>query len=91
MLKATWTVAAIDYPVAMTLTAIKPDRRRRDVSNLIHAVCDAIQYGGVITDDSLILDVRAKWCLDTECEPVIMSGQPVEITLHPIKEKTDAT
>lgn len=88
MLKATWTANPIDYPVRMVLTATKPDRRRRDVLNLTHAVCDALQYGGVLTDDELIWDGRACWRIDSVGELVIVSGQPVEITLEPIKEKT---
>ena len=36
------------------ITANPPDRRRRDLDNLLKATLDSIVHGGVIQDDSLI-------------------------------------
>jgi len=40
--------------VALCMDAFPPDRRRRDLDNLIKATADALQHAGVYEDDSLI-------------------------------------
>ena len=39
----------------------KPDNRKRDVENYAKAVSDTLVKGGVITDDSNIIDLRLRW------------------------------
>lgn len=41
-------------PVELELYATPPDRRRRDLDNLLKAVLDGLVHGGAITDDSLV-------------------------------------
>jgi crossover junction endodeoxyribonuclease RusA len=41
-----------------TIHASPPDRRKRDLDNLLKAPLDAMQHAGVIADDSLIDDLR---------------------------------
>jgi len=40
--------------IALCMDAFPPDRRRRDLDNLIKATADALQHAGVYEDDSLI-------------------------------------
>ena len=45
----------------LTIEAVRPDKRRRDIDNLIKAVSDVLQATGLIEDDSLCQEVTAKW------------------------------
>lgn len=47
-------------PVVLDLTVEKP-RNRSDISNRIKAVEDLLTEMGVIADDSLVMEVRARW------------------------------
>ncbi len=40
----------------LTIDAYPPDRRRRDGDNLLKAIFDSLQHGGVYADDSQIKD-----------------------------------
>ena len=40
--------------IVLCMDAFPPDRRRRDLDNLIKATADALQHAGVYEDDSLI-------------------------------------
>lgn len=53
--------ATIDGPIAMEITARPPDRRRRDLDNLLKGVLDALAHAGVYADDSQIQDLRIRW------------------------------
>ncbi|MCC7407232.1 MAG: RusA family crossover junction endodeoxyribonuclease [Phycisphaeraceae bacterium] len=41
--------------VAVAVEVFPPDRRRRDLDNLLKAVCDALEHGGAFVDDSQIV------------------------------------
>lgn len=64
-----------DNPVMLTLHLGKPDKRKRDPSNYIKAPEDKLVAAGVLQDDELVHDVRARWddtvqgCL-VEIEPI---------------------
>jgi crossover junction endodeoxyribonuclease RusA len=47
----------------LTIEAVRPDKRRRDVDNLIKSVSDALQAFGVVVDDSLCEFVSAQWVI----------------------------
>ncbi len=51
----------IDYAVKVENKAIRPDRRRRDLDNLLKALLDSMTYAGVMQDDALIEDLRVYW------------------------------
>jgi crossover junction endodeoxyribonuclease RusA len=61
-------VALIDAKIVLDLTLGRPDRRRRDVSNLIKAVEDLMVKCNVIADDSQVEEVRARWGQVDGCE-----------------------
>lgn len=44
--------------LAVDIVALMPDRRRRDLDNLLKATLDALQHAGVYEDDSQIDDLR---------------------------------
>ena len=41
--------------------AFRPDRRRRDLDNLLKALLDSMTHAGVMQDDALIEDLRVYW------------------------------
>lgn len=48
----------IDGPVSLRVEVFPPDRRRRDLDNVLKALLDALTFAGVWTDDSLVADLR---------------------------------
>ena len=44
--------------VRVLIRAYPPDRRRRDLDNLGKAVLDALEFAGVVEDDSQVCDLR---------------------------------
>jgi crossover junction endodeoxyribonuclease RusA len=64
--EAGWSLAAqhpgcIDGGYHLFITAERPDRRARDIDNLIKPVSDLLKKQGVITDDSQAASVCARW------------------------------
>jgi len=51
----------LDHAVRVEIRAYRPDRRRRDLDNLLKATLDAMTHAGVIEDDALIEDLRIYW------------------------------
>jgi crossover junction endodeoxyribonuclease RusA len=43
------------------IEAFRPDKRRRDLDNLLKATLDGLAYAGVYEDDSQIVDLRIYW------------------------------
>lgn len=47
--------------VRLTMAFGRPDERRRDVSNFVKAIEDALVHMMVIEDDSLVQSISAEW------------------------------
>lgn len=47
-------------PIALTIHAWLPDKRRRDLDNLLKAAQDAMAHAGIYDDDSQIVDLRIR-------------------------------
>jgi len=45
----------------VVIVASRPDRRRRDLDNILKAALDALTSAGVWVDDSNIADLRVLW------------------------------
>jgi crossover junction endodeoxyribonuclease RusA len=54
-------VKHLDYALQVTIAAYRPDRRRRDLDNLLKAILDSLTHAGVMEDDCLIVDLRIYW------------------------------
>lgn len=51
----------LDGPYIMALEVGRPDRRRRDLDNLIKPVGDALVLGGAVRDDADCHRIEAEW------------------------------
>ena len=51
----------LDHAVKVEIKAYRPDRRRRDLDNLLKSLLDAMTHAGVMSDDELIEDLRVYW------------------------------
>lgn len=54
-------VQKADKRLRVSIVAHAPDKRRRDLDNLLKAPLDALTYAGVWEDDSQISDLRIMW------------------------------
>jgi crossover junction endodeoxyribonuclease RusA len=57
-------------PYRLEVRANRPDRRARDIDNLLKPTSDALMAAGVIGDDSAAVSVFAEWA-----EPIIKGGR----------------
>jgi crossover junction endodeoxyribonuclease RusA len=48
----------------VVIEAWRPDKRRRDLDNLLKATLDGLAHAGVYEDDSQIMDLRIYWAPD---------------------------
>jgi crossover junction endodeoxyribonuclease RusA len=59
----------------LTIEAVRPDKRKRDIGNLEKAINDALVHSGIVDDDHLCEWIVAKW---------VPEGPPCLITLEAI-------
>lgn len=62
-------------PVRVSMSFVRPDKRKRDLDNLMKAPLDILVKAGVIQDDSLITEIAIRWSAP--------GGQPCSITVRP--------
>lgn len=48
----------LEGPIAMTIYAYPPDRRRRDCDNLLKCMLDSLQHAQIYHDDSQIKELH---------------------------------
>ena len=55
---------SVTGPLTVLVTVYPPDRRRRDLDNLLKCLLDSLQHGGLYRDDSMIdrIDIRRGPC-----------------------------
>lgn len=59
----------------LQISAVRPDKRRRDIGNLEKAVSDILQEAGIIEDDCLCDDLHLYWAESgPECFVIISSS-----------------
>lgn len=56
--------------IDVTIRAVRPDKRRRDVANLEKAIGDLLVAHGIIEDDSKIVTATQVWVSDDIAEGV---------------------
>lgn len=77
--EATWTAKiqvrnkCIKGPFKLTITFVKPDKRHRDLDNLLKAVLDCLQSVGAIENDKNCVWIDARY---------IDAGDPCSIVLE---------
>jgi len=72
---------AITGPIKLEVIATRPDRRRRDLDNLLKSLLDALDHAEVYEDDSQIQDLRITWECDENQQPVIVAGGLCEVRI----------
>ena len=55
------TVKHFKGQLKVEIEAFRPDKRRRDLDNLLKATLDGLAHAGVYEDDSQIVDLRIYW------------------------------
>tara|TARA_R110000787_G_scaffold104653_2_gene211921 strand:+ start:1079 stop:1447 length:369 start_codon:yes stop_codon:yes gene_type:complete len=76
-------IKTITTPISVELAVGRPDKRKRDIDNIVKAVFDLLQNENVIEDDALIHDFRAYWSTDVVGVQVIIKdlvGQEIPIS-----------
>lgn len=58
-LRAAWRGKPMRGEVAVLVVLHPPDRRRRDLDNILKAVLDALVHAGVLQDDSQVAELHA--------------------------------
>ncbi len=59
-------------PVSLSIGLVRPDKRKRDLSNTIKSVEDLLVSMGVIEDDSLVQKLSVQWVSgDAPCTVII--------------------
>jgi crossover junction endodeoxyribonuclease RusA len=61
-------------PYKIAIAAVRPDKRRRDLDNLIKPIGDLMQHIGAIGDDCNCEMVTARW---------VTTGSPLTVRLEP--------
>ena len=71
----------IEGEYKLTIRAVRPDKRKRDLDNILKAISDACQSAEVIENDHLCMWIDARWVdQGPECEIIIeglVDGQTV--------------
>lgn len=65
--------------VNLSIGIVKPNRRKRDISNLIKAVEDVLVEMGVIEDDSYVQKLSIQWVSDGPACAVIVHQSEMEL------------
>ena len=66
--------ARISGPFAVQINAVRPDRRKRDIDNLIKPLIDLLVHCGVTDDDSEMQQITATW---------VEKGPPIWMAVRP--------
>lgn len=61
----------VDGPYGLSIVAERPDKRRRDIDNLIAPVCDGLMHSAITPDDSLCQWIQASWSDAKPAVPII--------------------
>lgn len=84
--------APIDEPMILILNLYFKDKRKRDIHNYPKSICDGIEKGGIITNDSLFKKIILQEYIDTKNPRVEIGIFPMSNfdIRYDIKEKENA-
>jgi len=68
-------------PYKLTILAVKPDKRKRDLGNLEKAISDILVSQGIVEDDSLCDWIVARW---------VDKGPECQIIIEPIGDTNES-
>ena len=51
----------IKKPIALVIVAHPPDKRKRDIDNLLKATLDAMEIAGLYVNDNQVHEINIKW------------------------------
>ena len=74
-------VKAISGPVQVQILACRPDKRRRDIDNILKSLLDALGHAGAYKDDSQVWKLTVEWALDVENQLATCPGGWVMVTI----------
>jgi crossover junction endodeoxyribonuclease RusA len=74
-------------PYALTVKVCPPDRRRRDLGNLLKALEDGLVKGGAVEDDHLCQRIEIEWDAETVGVTATVMTTKLRIPLNPEKAK----
>ena len=77
-------VKAISGPVRVHILACRPDKRRRDIDNILKSLLDALDHAGAYEDDSQIWDLSVRWVLNEDGELAVWPGGQVIVAITEI-------
>ncbi|MEO0496837.1 MAG: RusA family crossover junction endodeoxyribonuclease [Pseudomonadota bacterium] len=63
-------------PYMLTIEAFRPDRRKRDLDNIIKPIGDQLQRLGIVADDCNAMIITALWSAE--------KGDGVRVTMEPV-------
>ncbi len=58
--KAQKAAHGLTGPLVVDIVAFMPDKRRRDLDNVLKAILDGLTHSGVWADDSQVVDLRIR-------------------------------
>ena len=67
----------------MFISLFPPDRRKRDLDNVLKALLDALQHAGCYDDDSQLDDIRIVRCEVRKGGSCVVVITPIESS-HPV-------
>lgn len=71
-LKQQYTGEPIDYEISVDITLILPNRRKRDIDNMLKSLWDVMEKAGIIKNDNLIYEVHTIKKIEKGKEGVII-------------------
>ncbi len=74
-LKSQYSGKPIDYRISVDIVLTLPDRRRRDIDNMLKSLWDVLEKAGIISNDNLIYEVRT-------VKRIVKGEQGVEIKIN---------
>jgi len=66
----------------LVITAYPPDRRRRDIDNIIKPTVDALKLAGMFDDDSQIQAITAQWATREDGTLICVAGGMLKVSIH---------